>query len=383
MLEDARLLVETESPSGDLGAIAESAEAVRDLVVSRLAVRVEVLERDGVHHVRLRPPNADILVLAHHDTVWPVGTLASTPCTVRAGIMRGPGSLDMKAGLVQAIHAIALLGEQLGRDAMARVALLVTGDEEVGSATSRALIESDARGMRAALVMEAAAAGGALKVARKGAAVYRIEVTGRASHAGLEPEAGVNAGLELAHQALVIARLGNRRLGTTVTPTTMAAGTTANTVPGSGTLHVDVRTRTVAEQERVERDLRSLTAVLPGAMLRIQDAPARPPFERAASADLFDRWQRAASRCDVDEADGAAVGGASDGNFTAALGVPTLDGLGAVGGGAHAADEHVEIAHLPQRAAVLATLRADLLGRRPTPGPCARGPRASDSRAPA
>jgi glutamate carboxypeptidase len=362
MLEDARALVGTESPSADLAAVGRSAEAVRMLLDRRLDVAAEVLVREGVAHVRYRSTSPRVVLLAHHDTVWPVGTLHAIPFSVRDGIMRGPGCLDMKVGLVQAVHALAILRNQLGDDGLRAVELLVTGDEECGSTTSRILIEADARGMLAALVLEAAADGGALKVARKGAAVYRLNVVGRAAHAGLEPEAGVNAGIELAHQALAVERLGDPALQTTVTPTTMAVGTTANTVPAHASLDIDVRTWTTGERERVDRDLRRLEPVLPGAELLIDGGPGRPPFESAASEELFRRWGLAAGRCGYGDVAGVAVGGASDGNFTAGVGVPTLDGLGAVGGGAHAADEHVEISQIPVQTAVLATLLADLLG---------------------
>lgn len=362
MLEDSRVLIGTESPSSDLAAVVRSAEAVRMLVDRQLDISAEVVEREGVAHVRYRPASPRVMLLAHHDTVWPLGTLDAIPFGVHDDTMRGPGCLDMKVGLVQAVHALAILRNQLGDDGLGAVELLVTGDEECGSTTSRSLIEADARGMLAALVLEAAADGGALKVARKGAAVYRLDVVGRAAHAGLDPEAGVNAGLELAHQALAVERLGDPASQTTVTPTMMTAGTTANTVPAHASLHIDVRTWSTGEQERVDRDLRLLEPVLPGAELLIDGAPGRPPFERTASEDLFRRWNLAAERCGYDEVGGVAVGGASDGNFTAGIGLPTLDGLGAVGGGAHAADEHVEVSRIPARTAVLATLIADLLG---------------------
>lgn len=361
MLEDSRVLVETESPSADLAAVARSAEAVRLLVERVLGVAVEVLVRDGVAHVRHRTSRARVLLLAHHDTVWPLGTLGSIPFSVADGIMRGPGCFDMKVGLVQAVHALAIVGDQLGPDAVGEVELLVTGDEECGSMTSRALIEEDGRGVAAALVLESAADGGALKVARKGATVFRLQAVGRASHAGLEPGAGINAGVELAHQTLAISRMGDPGLGTTVTPTTAAVGTTPNTVPAHGSLDIDVRAWTAIEQQRVERDLQGLEPALPGAVLHVGGAPGRPPFEHSASDGLFHRWSVAARRCGADPARGVGVGGASDGNFTAGIGVPTLDGLGAVGGGAHSADEHVEVAHIPTRTAVLASLVADLL----------------------
>lgn len=361
MLDDVRLLVETESPSADLAAVRRSAEAVLGLVVRELGVPADVHLRQGVAHVRYRPRSRRVLLLAHHDTVWPLGTLESIPYTVTDGTMRGPGCFDMKVGLVQAVHALAILRSQRGEDILDRVALLVTGDEEVGSVSSRSLIEDDAGGVLGALVLEAAATGGRPKVARKGAGVYALDVVGRAAHAGLDPERGINAGLELAHQAVAVSRLADPARGTTVTPTTMSAGSTANTVPPSGRMNIDVRAWTIAEQARVDRDLRALEPVLEGARLRIDGTLGRPPFERSSSDGLFRRWSRAAERCGAAPVAGACVGGASDGNFTAGIGVPTLDGLGAVGGGAHAADEHVEIAHIPVRTAILATLIADLI----------------------
>ncbi|HEY2555916.1 MAG TPA: M20/M25/M40 family metallo-hydrolase, partial [Diaminobutyricibacter sp.] len=183
----------------------------------------------------------------------------------------------------------------------------------------------------------------------------------RAAHAGLEPEKGVNATLELAHQALAVAALADAVLGTTVTPTVIGAGTTTNTVPASGSFVVDVRVCTIAEQDRVDAAMRGLTAVLPGAVLSVEGGPNRPPLESAASSALFDRAQSIASRLGLEPLVGIAVGGASDGNFTAGLGIQTLDGLGAVGGGAHADDEHVVIDAIAPRTALLGALIFELL----------------------
>ena len=210
-------------------------------------------------------------------------------------------------------------------------------------------------------MLEASADGGALKTARKGVSLYDVRVLGRAAHAGLEPELGVNATLELAHQALVVSALAEPARGTTVTPTVMRAGTTTNTVPAEGSFAVDVRVQTLAEQDRVDAALRSLRTVVPGASLEITGGPNRPPLDAAASAALFDRARLLAGRLGLPDLVAVAVGGASDGNFTAGVGTPTLDGLGAVGGGAHAADEHVLVEALPGRTALLAALVADLL----------------------
>jgi glutamate carboxypeptidase len=262
----------------------------------------------------------------------------------------------MKAGVAQALHAVAALPDRDG------VSILITGDEELGSPTSRELIEGEAAGCAAALVLEASADGGALKTARKGVSLYRVRVTGRAAHAGLEPDAGVNSTVELAQQVLAVNALADARLGTTVTPTRAKAGTTTNTVPAAGEFDVDVRVRTLAEQERVDRAMRALSPVLPGARVAIEGGPNRPPLEESASAGLFARALKVAERLDLPSPTRAAVGGASDGNFTAGIGTPTLDGLGAVGGGAHADSEHVVVAGLPHRVALVAGLTAELLG---------------------
>lgn len=352
LLEDLRTMVECESPSADLAAVARSASVVARVGTARLGVAPETLVVDGRTHLRWRlgAGPARVLVLGHHDTVWPLGTLQRTPYSVVDGVLRGPGCFDMLAGLAMAFQALP------GLDG---VTLLVTGDEELGSPSSRRLIEEEARAHEAALVLEASADGGALKSARKGVSLYDVRVTGRAAHAGLEPERGVSATLELAHQALAVAALGDPALGTTVTPTVAAAGTTSNTVPASGSFAVDVRVRSLAEQERVDAALRALRPVLPGAVVEVRGGPNRPPLEAASSAALL---ARARALSPVPLAD-VAVGGASDGNFTAGVGTPTLDGLGAVGGGAHAEDEHVLVEHLLPRAELLRALVGDLLAQ--------------------
>jgi glutamate carboxypeptidase len=190
-----------------------------------------------------------------------------------------------------------------------------------------------------------------------------VVVTGRAAHAGLEPEKGINATVELAHQVLAIAALADPRRGTTVTPTVLTSGATTNTVPAAGRLGVDVRALTAAELQRVDDGMRALTPQVPGAALEIRGGINRPPLEQARSAELFALAQEAADRLGLPRPDGVIVGGASDGNFTAGIGVPTLDGLGAVGGGAHALDEHLIAAELPSRAALLAALVQAVLDR--------------------
>ncbi|MEO9322041.1 M20 family metallopeptidase [Nocardioides sp. C4-1] len=365
LLDDVRTLVECESPSDDRAAVARSAAEVARLGARHLGTEPERIVVDGRTHLRWRlgAGPTRVLLLAHHDTVWPLGSLATHPCTVEQGVLRGPGCFDMKAGLVMALHALAALHDAGDVDG---VTLLVTGDEEIGSPTSRTLIEDDARGAEAALVLEASAGGGALKTERKGVSLYDVGVVGRAAHAGLEPERGVNATLELAHHALAVAGLGDGARGTTVTPTALRSGTTTNTVPAAGSFSVDVRARTSAEQDRVHRAMLALRPVLPGASVTVTGGPNRPPLDAAASVDLFARATEVAMRLGLPAPSSASVGGASDGNFCAGVGTPTLDGLGAVGGGAHADDEHVVVDELPGRTALLAALVADLLAPRRT-----------------
>jgi glutamate carboxypeptidase len=356
LLADVRALVECESPSSDLAAVARSAEVVAQVGTTRLGVPPERLVVDGRTHLRWRLGSGPsrVLLVGHHDTVWPLGSLANRPCTVEDGVLRGPGCFDMKTGLAMAFHAAA---------GLSGVTLLVTGDEELGSPSSRRLIEEEARWASAALVLEASADGGALKTERKGVSLYDVRVTGRAAHAGLEPERGVNATVELAHQVMAIAALGDAETGTTVTPTAAWAGTTTNTVPAAGTIAVDVRVRTLAEQERVDRAMHALRPVLPGAALEVLGGPNRPPLEAGDSAELYARACEIARRVGLPALSSAAVGGASDGNFTAGVGTPTLDGLGAVGGGAHADDEHVLVEMIGPRTVLLRRLLEDLLDR--------------------
>lgn len=357
LLADLRELVECESPSSDLAAVAASAEVVARVGAARLGVEPERIVLDGVTHLRWRLGTGPsrVLLVGHHDTVWPLGSLETHPFSVEDGVLRGPGCFDMKAGLVMAFHAAAQLDDRDG------ITILVTGDEELGSPTSRGLIEDEARLAQAALVLEASADGGALKTERKGVSLYDVRLLGRAAHAGLDPELGVNATVELAHQVLHVAALGRQSTGTTVTPTASATGTTTNTVPATGSFAVDVRVRTAAEQDRVDAAMQALQPVLPDAAIEIVGGPNRPPLEAAASAALYERATSLAVRLGLTVPGSAAVGGASDGNFTAGVGTPTLDGLGAVGGGAHAANEHVLVEELPGRTLLLAALVADLL----------------------
>ena len=362
LIKDIEALVRLESPSDDLEAVGRSAELVAEIGAKYLGVEPERVDVDGRPHLvwRLGSGPRKVVILAHHDTVWPIASWGADPWSLVDGVIRGPGCFDMITGILQAMLGIRLLIED--GVSVDGVTLLVTADEEVGSRTSRDLIETEAAGCRAAFVLEASGPGGALKTERKGTSDYQIKITGRAAHAGLEPEKGINAGVELSRQVLKIAELGNADLGTTVTPTVLSAGTTTNTVPARAAIKVDVRVRSQAEQQRVDDDMHALTPYLPGAELIIGGGPNRPPLPGSASQELFRRAAELADAEGIGPLESMSVGGASDGNFTAGIGVPTLDGLGAVGGGAHADDEHVLVAKIPARTALLAVLIKDQLG---------------------
>ncbi|WP_373429393.1 M20 family metallopeptidase [Streptomyces sp. V4I23] len=346
MIEDLRALVETESPSRDLDALRASAKAVAALIESRLGGQAVLVESEAGPHVHWSAGgDPKVLILGHHDTVFPLGTLERRPFTVENGHATGPGVFDMLGGVVQAVHGLATLADRSG------VEILVTADEEVGSRSSRALVEERALACDAVLVLEGAADGGALKTGRKGCGTFEVSVTGRASHAGLEPAAGINALIEASHQVLDIAALSRPDIGTTVTPTVASAGTLDNVVPAQATVVVDVRVESADEKERIESAFAALTPHLDGAEITVRGAVGRPPMPESASAELF-----AVAKKLLPGLEGTAVGGGSDGNFTAALGVPTLDGLGAVGGGAHADHEYLVIEAMAERANLVAKL---------------------------
>lgn len=353
MIEDLRALVETESPSRDPDALTASAKVVASVIESRLGGHAALVESEAGPHVHWSGGGAPrVLLLGHHDTVFPLGTLERRPFRVEGGHVTGPGVFDMLGGLVQAVHGLASLDDRSG------VEILVTADEEVGSHSSRALLEERALACGAVLVLEGSADGGALKTGRKGCGTFRVSVRGRASHAGLEPAAGVNALIEAAHQVLDITALGRPELGTTVTPTVASAGTLDNVVPAEATVVVDVRVESQDEQDRVEAAFAALAPHLDGAEISVEGGVGRPPMPQSAAAGLFAVAQRL-----LPGIEGKAVGGGSDGNFTAALGVPTLDGLGAVGGGAHADHEYVVIGAMVERATLVAGLVTAIRGR--------------------
>jgi glutamate carboxypeptidase len=347
-------LIAAESPSKDLEAVTKCASVVAESGERILGSDPERLEVEGRPHLSWRFGVPKVMLLGHFDTVWPIGSLQDWPTEKKDGIISGPGSFDMKAGIVQGLFAIAALEDKSG------VHLLLTSDEEIGSPSSRKLIEDSAGEVQAVLVLEPSEKG-ALKVARMGVSGYQLQVDGLAAHAGIDPTKGINAVIELARQILAVEKIADPTVGTTVTPTVASAGTTANTVPARAEVHLDVRAPTIEEQTRVDKELRNLSASIEGATVTVSGGPNRPPLEREASAELFELAQQVGQELGMPLLEGVRVGGGSDGNLTAAVGVRTLDGLGAVGGGAHALSEHVVVDAMSERAALVAGLLERLL----------------------
>ncbi len=362
ILEDLRLFVERETPSTDKKLLDDFARFLADYAETIQGGRAEIVPAVGSgDHIRIRwdgegsgPP---IFLLGHYDTVWAEGTIEKLPFSIRDGVATGPGVFDMKCGLVQGFWAVRALREVAG--IKRPIVFVCNSDEEVGSPTSRALIEDEARGAGTVLVLEPSL-GGALKTARKGVGRYSIRVTGRPSHAGLDPEGGVSAIEEMAHLILELHGHTDHETGTTVNVGVMGGGTRYNVVAAEAFAEVDVRAVTVAEAERMDVILSSLKARHEGAEVRVEGGMIWPPMERTQkTAELFAHAKELAAEIGFELREGLA-GGASDGCLCASVGAPTLDGLGAVGGGAHAIDEHVEVSSIPKRAALVARLMETL-----------------------
>ncbi len=357
-------LVGLESPSTDKAAVDRCG---RELVaiLSQAGAEVETIANvERGDHVRARVAGAGaradagqpVLLLGHFDTVWPVGTLERMPPRRDGDRLYGPGTFDMKAGIAIAIAAIRAL--RATNTPHPPVQMLWTTDEEIGSGTSRPVIEDEARRSRAVLVLEPALPGGALKTARKGCGEFELTVHGLAAHAGLDPGKGVSAIHELASQIALVEQLQDLPRGVSVNVGRITGGTRANVVAEEARAVIDVRAPTRDAAAVLEKAFRMLQPLRPGARLTVRGGFDRPPMERTAGvAALFETARAVAAALGHGLAEGSA-GGGSDGNFTAALGVPTLDGLGAVGDGAHAAHEHVEVSSLAWRAALVAGIIA-------------------------
>lgn len=300
---------------------------------------------------------AQLLVLGHYDTVYPTGSLSRMPFRVSAGKAFGPGTFDMKAGIVQALFAFEAL-QQLKIPIMKNIVFLWTSDEEIGSSSSRAVIESEAKRSDAVFVVEPSLGPrGLMKTSRKGVGAAEIVVHGRASHAGLSPEKGINAIHELSAQIARLEKWNNPRRGVSIHANIIAGGSRTNVIADQAKASLDLRAWRFSDMHALHKRLQSLKPIHRGAKLEITGGFDRSPMERKCSAALFARAKSLARQMGLSLGE-AAAGGGSDGNLTAALGVPTLDGLGAVGDGAHSANEHVLIKTMPQRAALLAALLA-------------------------
>lgn len=300
-------------------------------------------------------PRKPVLLLGHFDTVYELGTLGTMPWSERQGRLYGPGVFDMKAGIVQMMFALSALRELMG-ELPRPVKVWLVSDEEEGSASSRSMTETLAKQCSTVLVCEPSAPGGALKTARKGVGSFTLKIAGRAAHSGLDFEKGHSAILELAHQIQAISRLTDLERGITLNVGLVRGGTRTNVVPETAVAEMDLRVARKQDGEEMERRVRELQPVNAACKLEVVGGMNRPPLERTEQvAALFDLARRIASELGFDLRE-AAVGGGSDGNFTAGVGIPTLDGLGAVGDGAHAAHEHVIASELPRRAALLAGL---------------------------
>jgi glutamate carboxypeptidase len=364
--EMVRLLgrfVRCESPSYDKAAVDRFGTMVaREW--RRRGGKVKILaQRLRGNQLRIEWPRAamgdgQILVLGHLDTVYPIGTIAKMPFRVARGRAWGPGTFDMKGGLVLALAAVDAL-RAVGVRPRKRVVFLWTSDEEIGSETSRRVIEREARRSEAVLVLEPALGReGRLKTERKGVGGAEVIVTGRSAHAGIEPEKGMNSVHELALQVARLMKMNDRARGITVQTTVVEGGTATNVLPERARAAVDIRFSRVADAARIERELRGLRPILRGARVEVRVGALRPPLERSAGVRELFGVARGLMREMGRSLGEAATGGGSDGNFTGALGMPTLDGLGAVGDGAHSVREHVVVRELGVRAALIAGLMA-------------------------
>lgn len=353
-------LTALDAPSGDR----EALRAPADLLARRLAeLDGDVVRRaaSAGDHLEARfgdAGGAALLVLGHYDTVWPRGTVAARPLRADGRVVYGPGVFDMRGGIAAALTALRLL-RRLGlpeRD----VTVLVTADEETGSRTSADLVRARGREATAVLVPEPPLPGGALKTARKGVANYRLEVRGRAAHAGIDPERGVSAIHELGDLVARVERIARPKAGTTVNVGQIGGGTRLNVVAETAWAEVEYRITSEAEHTRIEAELSALTPMREGVSITVDPLGARPPLERTAPiAAAFERARELARPLGVDLREGT-TGGAGDANFLGPLGVAMLDGLGPDGGGAHALDEHVRVDSLEERIALLALLIARL-----------------------
>ena len=353
--EDLDRIVSAESPSNDQALLQNCLGVIAEVGTDWLDAAPQRVDTDGVPNLLWAfGDRVEVLLLCHYDTVWPAGTIERWPFAVDGDRATGPGVFDMKAGIIQSFAAVSSLQERAG------VAILVTGDEEVGSSRTRSLIEDTARGARAVLVPESSI-NGALKTSRKGPSYWTVTFVGRAAHAGLDPEKGASVITALSRWVPEVEKLNDKQAGTSVVVTMARAGTAMNVVPSIAEVMVDSRAVTIVEQERVDREIRLIPSGVDGVTVDYAGGVNRLPLEDRMSRDLKSRLDAVCERMGHPIIDGHPAGGASDGNITAALGVPTLDGFGAVGDHAHAEGEWASISELADRAVLMSALIADLI----------------------
>jgi len=352
-------LVNMDSPSDHKPSLDQQNEflaaCLRDLRADNVEVIINAEAGNNLKAVWGSGPGGT-LMLCHMDTVWDVGTARERPASIKDGRMYGPGSEDMKGGIVISLYAMRALVELNLLPADERITLIMNSDEEIGSGSSRALIEAEALQHRRVYVMEPAVPPGAYKTQRKGVGDFTVRVKGRATHAGADHANGVNAIEELARQVAVLQGFTNYETGTTVNVGVIQGGSRSNVVPDDAWAEVDVRVEAEEEGPKIEKLIYGLKPFNPKCRIEVSGQINRPPMVRTPQiADLFEKARALAAQMGIDLRE-AASGGASDGNFTAALGVPTLDGMGVVGDGAHGVDEYAVVASLPERAALLAAM---------------------------
>lgn len=351
-ISDIQRLVECQSPTEDIAACTKVVDLAVEIANEVLSTPAKSITENGRPVFWWGAANPKIVLLCHLDTVWPHDSF-NPIWKIEGDNAKGPGVFDMKAGFIQAMYAVKEIA-----GAENQVALVATTDEETGSATSKGLIERLAKGAQAVLVFESAI-DGKVKTGRKGTSMYQVTVVGKAAHAGLEPEKGVNATVELAKLVLQITALENPALGTTVVPTVMQAGTTTNTVPAQAKLDIDIRSFTMAELNRVDAAIKSLKSE--SAKVEVSGGINRPPLETSSTLELYEKLEAVAKSLGMPEIGHASVGGASDGNLAAAAGAKVLDGLGAVGVGAHAPTESLLISSVEPRIKLTTAFITELL----------------------
>jgi len=363
MLDLLRELVHLESPSLEKAPADRCCGYLADQWLLRGTLVHILKQQTRGNHLRVvwPPPGVhpqdQLLILGHYDTVYPTGTISKMPYRVSGGKVYGPGTFDMKGGIVQAWFALQAL-QELKLPVQKKLVFLWTSDEEIGSGTSREVIETEAQRSEAVFVLEPSLGPrGLVKTSRKGVGEAELIVHGRSSHAGLAPEEGVNAIHELAAQINRIEKWNNPRRGMTINADMVEGGSRTNVIADRAKATLDLRAWRATDMEQLEKRIHSLKPIRKGAKLEILGGFDRPPLERKHSAALFDRARSLARQMGLSLGE-AAAGGGSDGNLTGALGVPTLDGMGAVGDGAHSDHEYVVVKTMPQRAALLAALLA-------------------------